>query len=171
MYVIVLLEIPYTCCIMEIGRNFSHYVTTITTNIPLSMKLHKSPFVLFLLGVVLGAVGLYALSGASPNRSLAGIDSFMGIEGPTQIRATVGKESETIYNAVEGWGPYSWSISKGSLPPGLNMVQPQSPDSFTGSSALVTGTPTTAGKYRFELLVRDSRGASARKTVTAVISK
>ncbi len=45
-------------------------------------------------------------------------------------------------------GFYSWTISAGSLPPGLNYSNP--PSSATNS---ITGTPTAAGSYQFTVRV------------------
>ncbi|MBU1167045.1 putative Ig domain-containing protein, partial [Patescibacteria group bacterium] len=39
-----------------------------------------------------------------------------------------------------GQTPYSWSISGGSLPPGLSL----------STSGFITGTPTTAGNYNLQ---------------------
>jgi Putative Ig domain len=49
--------------------------------------------------------------------------------------------------ASGGTPPYTWSISEGSLPPGLSL------NSSTGD---ISGTPTTAGNYFYELIVTDS---------------
>jgi hypothetical protein len=55
-------------------------------------------------------------------------------------------------SASGGVTPYSWSISSGSLPPGLTI------NSATG---LISGTPTTAGVFGFAALVTDSAGTKA----------
>ncbi len=76
--------------------------------------------------------------------------------------ATVG----TIYNAViaaaNGASPFAWSVSAGSLPPGLSLT--------VASVATVTivGTPTTAGTYNFTLQALDvcSVGTSQAYTIT-----
>ncbi len=48
-----------------------------------------------------------------------------------------------------GAPPYHWQISSGALPPGVSLT-PQ------GVSALIAGTPTAAGVYRYTLSVVDS---------------
>ena len=53
-----------------------------------------------------------------------------------------------------GVPPYNWQISSGSLPPGLSL-------SSQGTSALVAGTPTTPGVYRYTISVADSSSPSA----------
>ncbi len=52
---------------------------------------------------------------------------------------------------------YTWSVS-GSLPPGLRMASGQ-----------ISGTPTTAGSYPFDVFVSDSAGRSASKRLGITI--
>jgi len=52
-------------------------------------------------------------------------------------------------NASGGLTPYNWSITSGSLPLGLNY-------STNSNSMVITGTPTTAGTYPFQVTVTDS---------------
>lgn len=51
-----------------------------------------------------------------------------------------------------GTGPYTWSVSGGSLPPGLTLAQ---------ATGLISGKPTTSGSYPFVVQIRDSTSASA----------
>ena len=57
-----------------------------------------------------------------------------------------------------GVPPYTFSITSGSLPPGLTL------NSSTGA---ITGTPTTAGTFNFTDELTDSSGNSATNTVTS----
>jgi len=52
--------------------------------------------------------------------------------------------------ASGGQSPYTWSISSGALPPGVNL-QP--------SSGQLSGTPTLAGTYVFSIQLSDNTGA------------
>ncbi len=56
--------------------------------------------------------------------------------------------------AVGGTPPYTWSITSGSLPPGLSL----------SSDGTITGIPTATGTFTFSLEVVDSLGASAQVT-------
>jgi uncharacterized repeat protein (TIGR01451 family) len=59
-----------------------------------------------------------------------------------------------------GTAPYVWSVSVGSLPPGL---------SLNPSTGVLSGTPTTAGSYPFTVKVVDANNQSDTKPVTLVI--
>jgi hypothetical protein len=62
--------------------------------------------------------------------------------------ATGGQPYSASLAAVNGVTPYSWSVSSGSLPPGLTL------NSSTGQ---ISGTPDVAGTYSFTVTVTDSR--------------
>ncbi len=67
-----------------------------------------------------------------------------------------GAEAGVAYNtsltATGGTAPLSWSVSAGSLPPGLTL------DAGTGA---ITGTAATAGSSNFTVEVTDANGATA----------
>ena len=50
-----------------------------------------------------------------------------------------------------GTSPFTWSVSAGTLPPGLTLG---------ASTGLLSGTPTTAGTYSFTVKVTDQPGLS-----------
>jgi uncharacterized repeat protein (TIGR01451 family) len=62
--------------------------------------------------------------------------------------------------AAGGTAPYTWSVSSGSLPPGLTLG---------ASSGILAGTPTTAGTYSFTLKVTDSASATATESGSLTI--
>ncbi len=51
-----------------------------------------------------------------------------------------------------GLPPYTWSVSQGSLPPGISL------DPKTGT---IAGTPTAVGTYPFQVSLKDSNGLTA----------
>jgi hypothetical protein len=61
--------------------------------------------------------------------------------------AYIGKSYTTYLTAIGGYSPYTWSVSSGSLPPGLTLY---------GVGAFITGTPTQLGSNSFALQVSDS---------------
>jgi len=62
--------------------------------------------------------------------------------------------------ASGGTGTYTWSISSGSLPPGLT---------FSDMTAQISGTPTTLGTYTFTAKVTDQNNLSGTANLTLVI--
>ncbi|HET9782275.1 MAG TPA: Ig domain-containing protein [Candidatus Dormibacteraeota bacterium] len=67
-----------------------------------------------------------------------------------------GGEVGVAYGAVSlsasgGVAPYTWSVSSGSLPPGLTL----------GKEGAVAGTPSSAGSFSFTIQVADAGDASA----------
>ncbi|MBS1829070.1 MAG: putative Ig domain-containing protein [Acidobacteria bacterium] len=67
--------------------------------------------------------------------------------------------SQTLATAG-GTAPFSWSLSVGSLPPGLTL---------NTNSGVISGTPTTAGNYSFIVQVRDARQVSGQKAFTLLV--
>ena len=68
--------------------------------------------------------------------------------------------SQTVL-ANGGTGPFSYSVSTGSLPTGL---------SLSGSDGKVTGTPTATGTFTFTVKVTDNVGASKSQSYTVIIN-
>jgi len=63
--------------------------------------------------------------------------------------------------ATGGTGALTWSVSGGSLQPGLTL---------NSSTGLLSGTPTTAGSYAFTVKVTDTAGGSATQAATVTIA-
>lgn len=54
-----------------------------------------------------------------------------------------------VFSITGGVPPYTFAITSGNLPPGLNL---------NGATAVVSGTATTPGRYSFASTVTDSSG-------------
>src|SRR5712692_7752228 len=61
--------------------------------------------------------------------------------------------------ASGGAPPYSWTISSGSLPPGLSLVD-----------STISGTPTIAGSYPMSIQVKDNSGLQVSKSLNLVVA-
>ena len=64
---------------------------------------------------------------------------------------TAGSAYSQTLAASGGTAPLAWSISSGSLPPGL---------ALNPGTGVISGTPTTAGTFAFTAMVTDAAGAS-----------
>ena len=71
--------------------------------------------------------------------------------------------SGTAVEAAGGTTPYTWTVSAGSLPPGLSLL--------SGTPvAVISGSPTQAGTYSFTLRVQDAAGVSDTKAYSMTIA-
>jgi hypothetical protein len=59
-----------------------------------------------------------------------------------------------------GAAPYQWSVSPGSLPPGIGL------GNLVSGNATLTGSPTTAGVYTFTLNISDGNTGSLHQTTS-----
>jgi large repetitive protein len=59
-----------------------------------------------------------------------------------------------------GAAPYQWSVSPGSLPPGMNL------SSFSNGNVYISGSPATAGVYTFTLNISDGNTGSLHQTTS-----
>jgi large repetitive protein len=97
---------------------------------------------------------------------IAGSTSYTYNTGPALVFSTprpggeVGVSYTDTLTVTGGTSPFTWSISSGSLPPGL---------SLGASSGKITGTPTTAGTYAFTVKVTDNAGLSATEDTSITI--
>jgi len=73
---------------------------------------------------------------------------------------TVGTAYSATLSASGGTPPYTWSVSAGSVPPGLSLLQ----------SGTISGTPTTSGTFSFTVKVTDSTGTSATADLSITIA-
>jgi hypothetical protein len=91
----------------------------------------------------------------SPNitTTLLPAGSVGAVYGPATLQAT------------GGIGTLTWSVSVGSLPPGLAIGPPS-----TGPSVNISGTPTTAGTSNFTVRVIDSLGQTATRDLSIQIN-
>ena len=75
--------------------------------------------------------------------------------------ATSGTAYSATIQASGGTTPYSWSVSAGALPAGLNLG---------ASTGVISGTPTTAGTASFTVQVKDSLNKTATKALTITVA-
>lgn len=107
----------------------------------------------FLLCMFLAACG----GGGSTPKPPAGPPSITSTVLPP---ATVNVVYSFYMQATGGTGTYTWSISSGSLPPGLT---------FNDQTAQISGTPTLLGTYPFTVKVTDASNLSGTANLTLVV--
>jgi large repetitive protein len=96
---------------------------------------------------------------------LVSTDNPPQIVPPSLPSGTVGVAyGPTSLQATGGMGTLTWSISAGSLPPGLT-----GPPS-TGPSVTISGTPTSQGTFNFTVRVTDSLGQSDTRALSITIN-
>lgn len=74
--------------------------------------------------------------------------------------ATVNTPYSTVLQAQGGVGTYTWSISGGSLPPGLTL---------NSTTATISGTPTMAGSFPFSAEVMDGGGHTSTASLGIIV--
>jgi uncharacterized protein (TIGR03437 family) len=109
-------------------------------------------------------VRLTDTSGASVVKSLTiSLYSPLWIITPQLGNPSLGSPYSAALNyTVTGAWPYTWTISQGALPPGLQIAS---------ENGVISGTPTAAGSYTFTVHVADTAGNTATKTYTVTVSE
>ena len=65
-----------------------------------------------------------------------------------------------------GLAPYTWTLASGTVPPGLTLGTTNVTTGFT----TLSGTPTTAGTYTFQVTVTDASGLTSTTSATLIIN-
>jgi len=116
-----------------------------------------------------GDFNLYAVAHDSAGRAFRSAYSFsvstsQGLRITSQPGPTwaVGIGPQLFLN-IAGSSTYTWTVSSGSLPPGVTI-------GTTGSSPVLVGTPTMAGPYNFTLRATDTaNGANVAERAYSIV--
>ncbi len=89
------------------------------------------------------------------------VSAGLVITSNTQLPSAVPNQpySQTL-TAAGGTPPYRWAVTGGALPPGLSLA----------SGGVLSGTPSAAGNYTFQITVTDSTGASGVGQFSILVS-
>jgi hypothetical protein len=88
----------------------------------------------------------------------------INLDPGTVPNAKVGNAYSTMVHAGGGNAPYTFTVSSGSLPPGLMLTQ-NPPDHAT-----ISGTPTASGSYTFTIQATDASGCTGTKTYNMMVT-
>jgi hypothetical protein len=80
----------------------------------------------------------------------------------TMPNGTRGQPYSVFLTANNGTTPFTWTVTSGTLPPGLNFTP------STGVNFQLSGTPTTAGTFSFTVTAGD--GSTPQRTATLNLS-
>ncbi|MFN7973831.1 MAG: Ig domain-containing protein [Acidobacteriota bacterium] len=73
---------------------------------------------------------------------------------------TVNSPYSQVLSAGGGTGPYTFSVTAGALPPGLTL----------STAGLISGTPTTAGTFNFDVTATDVTGCTGVRSYSLTIN-
>jgi len=82
----------------------------------------------------------------------------------TLPNATVGAAYSSAISGMDGSTPFNWSVSSGTLPPGLVLTV------ATLSAVLIEGSPTTAGTYNFTIQLVDASNSSTSQQLSITVA-
>lgn len=101
----------------------------------------------------------------SESLTIVASSATLKVTTTTLPKITAGQDYGAELTSVGGSGAVQWSISSGTLPPGL---------SLDSSSGVITGSPTTGGTYHFTAQVADAATPTAHtatKNLTITVAK
>jgi hypothetical protein len=110
------------------------------------------PFLYLLLGYLLCAI-LSGCAGSVPQDG----PSALVISQINLAQGVPGVAYKQLLIASGGKTPYTWTVSAGSLPPGLSLT----------TDGVLSGTPTTTGTFNFTVQVVDSQAPTAAVSTSA----
>src|SRR3989454_7901923 len=88
------------------------------------------------------------------------IASLLSITTTSLPSGTVGVAYSATLSGAGGTPPYTWSLTTGSLPPGLAL----------STSGTISGAPTAAGSYSFTIQASDSGGQKASQAFAVSVA-
>jgi hypothetical protein len=89
------------------------------------------------------------------------IGSGMTITTATLPNGAIGVQYSQTLAAAGGTAPFTWSLSAGTLPPGLTI----------SNSGVLSGTPNFIGQFTFTIRVTDSASLTAERAFTLTIAQ
>ena len=117
-------------------------------------------------GLQAGTIYHYRLTATNSAGTGTGSDASFSTAAPPSITSTsplpvgtIGVDYSHLLTATGGTAPYSWTISSGSMPAGLNLSE----------GGGITGTPTTLGTSTFTARCSSPNGTSTTKDFSLTV--
>jgi hypothetical protein len=108
-----------------------------------------------------GCAGLVGPAASSARTSSGSSSAPVSIATISVAAGTVGAAYSVTLQASGGETPLTWSVTGGSLPPGLTL---------NSSSGTISGKPTASGTSNFSVQVKDANDSTAAKGLTIKIN-
>ncbi|HUQ95490.1 MAG TPA: Ig domain-containing protein [Bryobacteraceae bacterium] len=160
-----LLGVPYDDAITAAGGTLPYTFSVVGGQVP-GLFLNPGTGVLFGTPLLVGNFNLTVR--VTDGLGLTAVRSFSILVDPgfritteTLAAATVGALYEQVFSASGGAAPYLWSLS-GSTAPGL---------ALNATTGVLSGVPSLAGAFPFSVIVTDSLGQQAFKTLTLTVNQ
>ena len=149
---------PYSVTLAATGGTPGYTWSITSGKLPAEMSLVPSTGVLSGTPSTPGSFsfGVAVSDQSNPVQTKSATLTFVVLPKPLTITTTalpstrLGVSYSQTVAAVGGTTPYHWSITSGTLPPGL---------SLTAAKGILSGTPTAAGNFPFAITVTDKSGA------------
>ncbi len=98
---------------------------------------------------------------ATKSLSISVLQGILSVTNKNLSNGTLGVAYNTTLQASGGVPPYTWSVSSGALPAGLNL---------NTSTGAITGMPTTAGASPFQIQATDSQSNVAQANLSITVN-
>jgi Putative Ig domain len=146
--------VPYSVTLDAAGGIGPYTWSIASGSLPAGLKLHAATGVISGTSSALGtsAFTVEVTDSESPPASATGADTITVATTPSVTTSrlppiVVDQPYSATLAATGGVAPYTWSISAGSLPPGL---------SLDGATGVISGTPVAGGSFPFTAMATDS---------------
>lgn len=158
--------VAYSSVITAIGGAGGYSFTLSTGALPAGLSLNSATGTISGSAAQTGDTGFTLKvtdrAGAAATRACTiKVRAALSIANSSLPDGALGVPYSQALTASGGTAPYAWSLSAGSLPPGLFL------NSGTGQ---ITGTPTAGGGFKFTIALNDSAGGQTTKEFTVNIS-
>ena len=163
------LKAVYSDYVSVSGGTTPYTVKKVSGTLPNGLKVSMSGSYVYLTGTPTKAGAFtFTLRVTDANKVTADRAFTVNIIAPEMLWTFSNGTLKTAYGDYVtisgGTAPYTWSKTSGTIPTGLKLK-------YSGAVAMLYGTPTATGTFKFTLKVTDANKAAVSKTFTVKITK